>query len=157
MFLFWFPMSGPHSQDWVYHYVALSNHRKWALNTGRVRWKLPKAKITMNQTGWSRSRGQEARNYLHGKSDKALDLRTSAAVKEALVPSTHGSSDEAHPHSHPYLGKGKAGWVIFSGIMEKEYFTGSDLQSLQGAGKIPKSPQSVCPWGSRSSRIHIRT
>lgn len=137
MFLFCFPTSVPHSQDWVYHYVPLSNHRKWALNTGGVRWKLPAAKRIMNQAGWSRPRGQEARSYLHGKSDKALNLRTLAAVKEALVSSAHRPSDEPRPHSYPHLGKGKAGWVTFSGITEKEHFTGCDLQSLQEQEKPP--------------------
>lgn len=143
MFLFCFPASVPHSQDRVYHFAPLSNHRKWALNTGGVRWKLPAAKRTMNQAEWSRPRGQEARSYLHGKSDKALDLRTAAAVKKALVPSTHRSSDEPRPNSYPHLGKGKAGWVIFSGITEKEHFTGSDLQSLQEQEKSP-NPLRVC-------------
>lgn len=146
MFLFCFPVSVPHSQDRVYHFAPLSNHRKWALNTGGVGWKLPAAKRTMNQAGWSRPRGQEARSYLHGKSDKALDLRTAAAVKKALVPSTHRSSDESRPNSYPHLGKGKAGWVIFSGITEKEHFTGSDLQSLQEQEKSP-NPLRVCVLG----------
>lgn len=156
MFFFCFPASVPHSQDRVYHFAPLSNHRKWALNTGGGDGNSCSQKN--NEPGRViQAQGSGSQTHSMESQTRHWILWTAAAVKKALVPSTHRSSDELPPQLlSPFGGRGRQ-VESYLGITEKEHFTGSDCRVYREQEKSP-NPLRVCvPQGSKSSRIHIRT